>query len=118
MMAKARSVTDSMFVAASSALAACVSEEQLGQKRLYPDIKDLREVSAKVRCVCLSVCVWVCECVCVSVERCPNTKDMRQVSAKVCGRGAGTAGLQGCWAAGPVGPPVGLAACCLLPPGL
>jgi malic enzyme len=31
------------------ALADCVSEEQLEAKRLYPEISDLREVSAKVR---------------------------------------------------------------------
>lgn len=47
-MSKARSVTDEMFVAASSALAACVSEEQLATKRLYPEIRDLRAVEAKV----------------------------------------------------------------------
>lgn len=47
-MAKARSVSDAMFVAASQALADCVSEEQLEAKRLYPEISDLREVSAKV----------------------------------------------------------------------
>lgn len=47
-MAKARSVTDDMFVAASAALAACVSNEQLQQKRMYPEIRDLRSVSLKV----------------------------------------------------------------------
>lgn len=30
------------------ALADCVSEEQLAKKQIYPDIKDLREVSATV----------------------------------------------------------------------
>ncbi|KAL4436957.1 hypothetical protein ABPG75_004096 [Micractinium tetrahymenae] len=47
-MAKADCVTDSMFVAASQELADCVSEEQLAKKQIYPDIRDLREVSAKV----------------------------------------------------------------------
>lgn len=77
-MAKASTVTDEMFVAASQAsgeppqaaraccpathlvlqlvpmgpclqaLADCVTEEQLQAKQMYPNIKDLREVSAKV----------------------------------------------------------------------
>eukprot|EP00887_Chlorella_sp_A99_P008008 scaffold12.g8008.t1 len=46
-MSKARAVTDEMFVAASQALADCVSEEQLAQKQLYPVLKDLRQVSVK-----------------------------------------------------------------------
>ncbi|KAL4430559.1 hypothetical protein ABPG77_005799 [Micractinium sp. CCAP 211/92] len=47
-MAKADCVTDTMFVEASQALADCVTEEQLDKKQIYPDIKDLRKVSATV----------------------------------------------------------------------
>lgn len=47
-MAKASAVTDEMFVAASQTLADCVSEDLLAKKQIYPDIRALREVSAKV----------------------------------------------------------------------
>ncbi len=48
MMAKACKVTDEMFVAATKAVAASVSEEQLKAKKMYPDIADLRTVEARV----------------------------------------------------------------------
>lgn len=48
-MAKSREVTDQMFTAAAKALAGCVSNEQLEIGRLYPEVHDIRDVSATVR---------------------------------------------------------------------
>ncbi|GAB4813553.1 hypothetical protein N2152v2_000599 [Parachlorella kessleri] len=48
-MARAEKVTDEMFAAATNAVAGCVSQQQLHrQKKLYPDMKDLRRVEARV----------------------------------------------------------------------
>lgn len=45
---KATSVTDEMFYAASKALATAVPAEDLMQGRLFPSVKNIREVSQKV----------------------------------------------------------------------
>lgn len=48
-MAKAKKVTDEMFAAATNAVAGSVSQKQLQDlKKLYPDMKDLRRVEARV----------------------------------------------------------------------
>jgi len=46
--AKARKVTDGMFLAAAKTLAGCVSEEQLAMSCIYPRIDDVRRVSRAV----------------------------------------------------------------------
>eukprot|EP00877_Chromochloris_zofingiensis_P007125 jgi/Chrzof1/2666/Cz11g24140.t1 len=47
-VARARRVTDEMLVAAADAVASFVTEDQLKEGRLFPDIKDLRAVSVEV----------------------------------------------------------------------
>ena len=47
-LAEVQVVTDSMFLAASHALAASVSKERLATGALYPDQSRLREVSASI----------------------------------------------------------------------
>ncbi len=45
---RASRITDSMFYAAASALAEQVSEDSLAAGRLYPDLADIREISAEI----------------------------------------------------------------------
>ncbi|GMH45204.1 hypothetical protein BSKO_13161 [Bryopsis sp. KO-2023] len=45
---KAKSVTDEMLVTSAKALASTVPKEDLDQGRIYPEIKDLRRICAKV----------------------------------------------------------------------
>jgi len=47
-LAEAREVNDSLFMAAARAQALCVSEQRLSQGAIYPEVDDLRHVSAKV----------------------------------------------------------------------
>jgi malic enzyme len=47
-VARARKVTDGMFLAAAKALAACVSEEMLAMSCVYPRIDEVRKVSRAV----------------------------------------------------------------------
>lgn len=47
-MIKAKTVTDDMFVAAARGLADYVSKEQIAAGNIYPDINDLRNISAAV----------------------------------------------------------------------
>ena len=46
--ARATKITDTMFLAAAKALAACLSDEALKEGALYPSIDDVREVSRAV----------------------------------------------------------------------
>ena len=48
-MIKAKTVTDDMFIAAARGLADCVSKEQIAKGNIYPEINDLRNISAVVR---------------------------------------------------------------------
>ena len=48
LVAEAPKVTDEMFLAASRALCATVSPQQLQEGRVLPEIKDIREVSRKI----------------------------------------------------------------------
>ncbi len=48
LVGRAHLVTDSMFLAAAEALARCVSAEDLEAGSLYPRIRDLRAVTARV----------------------------------------------------------------------
>jgi len=47
-LSEVHEVTDELFLVASRTLAAAVSEDRLAQGAIYPRIRDLREVSAKV----------------------------------------------------------------------
>lgn len=47
-LSEATKVTDNMFLAAANALAAQVSDEDLKQGTVYPSLKNIREVSAKI----------------------------------------------------------------------
>lgn len=47
-MIKAKTVTDDMFVAAARGLADYVSKEQIAKGNIYPDINELRNISAAV----------------------------------------------------------------------
>ncbi len=47
-LSEAREVTDELFLAASYALTTCIRSERLVAGAVFPDIGDLREVSAKV----------------------------------------------------------------------
>lgn len=47
-MVKAKTVTDSMFLAAARAVADAVPPELLAKGRIYPIINDLRRISALV----------------------------------------------------------------------
>lgn len=53
-MIKAKTVTDDMFIAAARGLADYVSKEQIQKGNIYPDISDLRNISAVVRLGCAS----------------------------------------------------------------
>ena len=48
-MIKAKTVTDDMFIAAARGLADYVSPEQIEKGNIYPEINDLRNISAAVR---------------------------------------------------------------------
>lgn len=48
LVAKARKITDGMLTAAAHALAACVTEERLAARIVYPPVQDIFEVSHKV----------------------------------------------------------------------
>ena len=48
-MIKAKTVTDDMFIAAARALADYVTKEQIEMGNIYPEINDLRNISATVR---------------------------------------------------------------------
>ena len=54
-MVKAKTVTDDMFIAAARGLADYVSKEQIAKGNIYPEINDLRNISAAVRRT-----FWVC----------------------------------------------------------
>ena len=47
-MIKAKTVTDDMFIAAARGLADCVSKEQIAKGNIYPEINNLRSISATV----------------------------------------------------------------------
>ncbi|MBW2494968.1 MAG: NAD-dependent malic enzyme [Deltaproteobacteria bacterium] len=47
-LSEAREVTDELFLAASHALTACIRPERLDAGAVFPEIADVREVSAKV----------------------------------------------------------------------
>lgn len=47
-MAKARTVTDDMFIAAAKALADYVGPEQIEKGNIYPRMEELRSISATV----------------------------------------------------------------------
>ena len=49
-MIKAKTVTDDMFIAAAKGLADYVSPEQIEKGNIYPEINDLRNISAAVSC--------------------------------------------------------------------
>lgn len=54
-LAEAREVTDSMFMAAAKAVASCVPRERTDRGALYPDQSLLREVSHRVACAVVRV---------------------------------------------------------------
>ncbi|OQY99560.1 MAG: hypothetical protein B6D36_16150, partial [Planctomycetes bacterium UTPLA1] len=47
-LADARTVSDELFLAASDALAGCISEDRLQRRAILPPVSDLRAVSARV----------------------------------------------------------------------
>jgi malic enzyme len=47
-MVKAKTVTDSMFLAAARAVADAVPKEHFAKGKIYPEICDLRKISAVV----------------------------------------------------------------------
>ncbi len=51
-MIKAKTVTDDMFIAAAKGLADYVSKEQIEAGNIYPEINDLRNISATVSLLC------------------------------------------------------------------
>ena len=50
-MAKARKVVDEMFLAAAIALADHVDQDRIENGTVYPQLEDLREISAIVSCL-------------------------------------------------------------------
>lgn len=52
-MIKAKTVTDDMFIAAAKGLADYVSKEQIEAGNIYPEINDLRNISATVSLLCV-----------------------------------------------------------------
>lgn len=68
-MIKAKTVTDDMFVAAARGLADYVSKEQIAKGNIYPDINDLRNISAAVSCHGLGRVHW-CNCLCMLLHMC------------------------------------------------
>ena len=62
-MIKAKTVTDDMFIAAAKGLADYVSKDQIEAGNIYPEINDLRNISATVSLLThhhISVC-WLQE---------------------------------------------------------
>lgn len=47
-VARAREITDRMFLVAATELAGAVSEERLAQGALYPSLTDLRSISRRI----------------------------------------------------------------------
>lgn len=48
MLVKSKSVEDEMFIAAAKALADYVSADEIKAGKIYPNLEDLRDVSAQV----------------------------------------------------------------------
>ena len=57
-MIKAKTVTDDMFIAAARGLADYVSKEQIEKGNIYPEINDRRNISATVRLLPFTPCLW------------------------------------------------------------
>jgi malate dehydrogenase (oxaloacetate-decarboxylating)(NADP+) len=55
LVSEASRVTDEMFSAAAKTLAALVTDEDLSQGRIYPDLRRIREVSHAIACAVAAI---------------------------------------------------------------
>jgi malic enzyme len=75
MVARAREITDRMFLVAATTLASMISTERLEQGALYPRLRDLRSIS---RAIAVAVAREACES---GIARMPNQQVEKAVDA-------------------------------------